>query len=285
MGHAMLIAQITDLHIGFDGTDAPCKNTERLKGVLNELSQMQRQPDIILITGDLVESGENWAYEKLKATLSHVKIPYYFGFGNHDNREAFASIFSDENFHDGFLQYTIEDRPLRIIMLDTLGAGKHGGAFCDTRAKWLRARLEEQPDRPTLIALHHPPIKTGIGWMTASLDDAWVQRLSNVISDFDNVIQIISGHVHRSLSRKFAGTTVSVSRAVAPQVKLDLAPIDPDTADDRILIVEADAGFCLFEWDEDGLTTHHGMSPEGRPIIRYDDKHAYVVKLTMDIQS
>ena len=39
-------------------------------------------------------------------------------------------------------------------------------ASARSRAAWLRARLDEAPDRPTLIALHHPPIATGIGWLT-----------------------------------------------------------------------------------------------------------------------
>ena len=203
--------------------------------------------------------------------------------GNHDNRPAFKEVFSDKNFNNGFLQYVIEDYPVRIIVLDSLKPGRHGGAFCARRAKWLRERLEEQPERPTLIAMHHPPSKTGIGWMTASAEDGWVQRLNKVVKDHDNVVQIICGHIHRSISKGFAGTNVSVSRAVAPQVKLDLAPIDPDVPDDRVLIVDADAGYCLHEWDGEGLTTHHGMSPEGRPIISYNEKHAFVVKLTMDL--
>ncbi len=279
----MLIAQITDLHIGFDGELSHCKNTARLNNVLLELTQMQRQPDVILITGDLVESGKNWAYEKLKTTLGTLQIPYFFALGNHDDRKAFKEVFSDKYFNNGFLQYAIEDWPIRIIVLDSSKPGRHGGAFCSRRAKWLRDRLEEQPDKPTLIALHHPPIKTGIGWMTANSEDGWVKRIHKVIADHENVIQIICGHIHRSISKGFAGTTVSVSRAVAPQVKLDLAPIDPNVPDDRILIVDADAGYCLFDWDGEGLTTHHGMSPEGRPIINYDEKHAFVVKLTMDL--
>jgi 3',5'-cyclic AMP phosphodiesterase CpdA len=281
----MLIAQITDLHIGFMGAGNPCDNTERLDMVLSDLRQLKRQPDIILITGDLVEGGEPWAYEKLKTALDPVETPYYFGFGNHDKRDAFTKVFSDEKFNDGFLQYTIDDWPMRIIMLDTLGVGRHGGAFCEARAKWLRAKLSEQPNKPTLIALHHPPINTGIDWMTASVDNDWVQRLRSVIESFDNVVQIISGHIHRSIFKGFAGTTVSVSRAVAPQVKLELASIDPEVPDGRPLIVNTGPGYCLLDWDGESLTTHHGVSPEGDPIISYDEKHAHVVKLTMDIPS
>jgi len=281
----MIIAQITDLHIGFDGEDNPCPNMARLKTVLKQIKNMTAQPDLLLITGDLVESGEDWAYELLRKQLAKVSVPYFMAMGNHDNRDAFAEIFPDSVFNDGFLQYTIEDWPLRIIMLDTLEPERHGGSFCERRAKWLSKTLAEQPDRPTLIALHHPPIESGIPWMTAQDDAPWVMRLNQVIGAHDNVVHVISGHIHRTIFKRFAGTTLSVSRAVAPQVTLNLAGLDPDIPDDRVLLEDAAAGYCLHQWDGRHLTTHNGITPDGRPIIHYDEKHAFVVKKTLDLPS
>lgn len=279
----MIIAQLTDLHIGFDGEDSPCKNSARLRQVLAEIKAMTVQPDLLLLTGDLVELGANWAYERLKAELADVDIPVYFAMGNHDDRKTFAEVFPEAEFNEGFLQYVIDDGGLRVIVLDSLKIGKHGGGFCEARAKWLEARLSEAPDRPTLIALHHPPIETGIGWMTARDDAGWVQRLKAVVSKHDNIVQIISGHIHCCMTKAFAGTMVSVSRAIAPQVKLDLTPIEVDAPDGRVLLVDTDAGFCLHHWDGKNLTTHNGLAPDGRPIIHYDEKHAFVVRHTLDL--
>jgi len=282
-GPLMIIAQITDLHIGFEGQGKPCQNVKRLRSVLEVLNTQIKSPDFILLTGDLVEIGENWAYETLKDELASLKIPYYFSMGNHDDRQAFLSAFPDCSFEDGFLQYTIEGGPLRIIVLDTLEPGLHGGAFCEGRAEWLRQKLTEQPDRPTLIALHHPPVPTGIEWMTASPDDPWVKRLSAVLNDFENIVHIISGHIHRSIFTKFAGTTLSVSLAVAPQVKLELADIDPNDPDGRVLLTNSAAGYALHEWNGTQMTTHQGLAPEGEPIIHFDEKHAFVVRHTLDL--
>lgn len=280
---SMLIAQITDLHLGFDGRDKPCENTKRLRHVIREFNHLIRQPDLVLVTGDLVESGEHWAYEKLKEELSELNAPYYLALGNHDQREAFSAVFPELSLVDGFLQYVIEDWPLRIIVLDSLTEGRHGGGFCEVRAEWLRDALAKEPERPTLIVLHHPPIETGIAWMTASDDEAWVQRLRDIISAHDNIVQLISGHIHRTIFKPFAGTYVSVSQAIAPQVKLELAAINPDIPDDRVLLVDSAAGYSLHHWVKDVLTTHHASTPEGRPIIHYDEKHAFVVKKTLDI--
>ena len=279
----MIIAQITDLHLGFDGKDKPCENTKRLRHVIHDLNHMKRQPDIVLVTGDLVESGADWAYQKLKTELSELKTPYFLALGNHDKRSAFTEVFPEFPLSNGFLQYTIEAWPLRIIVLDSLAEGRHGGDFCEARAAWLKERLAEDTDRPTLIAMHHPPIETGIAWMTASNEDAWVRRVHELVSSQDNVVQIICGHIHRIIFKPFAGTMVSVSRAVAPQVKLELAEIDPDTPDGRVLLIDAIAGYSLHHWHQGQLTTHHASAPEGRPIVRYDKAHAFVVRKTLDL--
>lgn len=279
----MIIAQITDLHLGFDGKDAVCQNTTRLRMVLKELNEMVLRPDVVLCTGDLVESGESWAYEKLREEMSVLDYPVYYGLGNHDNREAFAQSFPEAEFNDGFLQYTIEDGPVRIIMVDSLKMGFHGGDFCEIRRDWLSARLAEQPDRPTLIALHHPPIETGIAWMTARYKAPWVTSLRETISAHDNVIHLIAGHVHRTIFKKFGNTTISVCRAVAPQVKLELAPITVDQPDDRVLLVDTTPGYCLHHWNGHALTTHAANAPSGKSVVRYDEAHAFVVRHTLDM--
>jgi len=281
----MIIAQLTDLHIGFDGKDQICQNSLRLERVLRDIKAMLRQPDLIIFTGDLVEESQNWAYKKLKSNLINLNIPYYFAMGNHDDREMFSNVFPEASFNNGFLQYSLDNYPLRIIVLDTLEPNRHGGNFCEARENWLSKKLAEKPDQPTLIAMHHPPIDTAIGWMTAKKNDPWVQKLAKIILEYPNVVQIISGHIHRSIFKEFAGTQVSVSSAVAPQVKLDLADIDPDIPDDRILFINEPPAYCLHHWDGHHLTTHNAMSSEGQPILRFDQKHAFIIRKTMDIPS
>ena len=280
----MIIAQITDLHLGFDGEGNRCENTKRLRHVIHELNDMKRGPDIVLVTGDLVESGADWAYEKLKIELANLEAPYFLALGNHDKRSAFSEVFPEFPISDGFLHYTIEDWPLRIIILDSLKEGRHGGDFCEKRAAWLKKTLAEDPERPTLIAMHHPPIETGIAWMTASKEDEWVKRLRKILDSHSNIVRVICGHIHRTIFKAFAGTHVAVSQAVAPQVKLELADIDPEVPDDRVLLVDTLAGYSLHHWDGDSLTTHHATAPQGRPIVKYDRKHAFVVRTTLDLE-
>ncbi|HFE39025.1 MAG TPA: phosphodiesterase [Gammaproteobacteria bacterium] len=280
----MIIAQITDLHIGFAGKGKPCTNVERLTTVADTINKMLKKPDVIIATGDLVESGEIWAYHELKKAIGKFDYPMYFALGNHDCRENFCSVFTNTQIHDGFVQYTIEDYPVRIIVIDTLQEGMHGGSFCQNRQEWLSTELAKHPEKPTVIAMHHPPIETGIDWLTAHADDEWVKSLQRIIRANRQVIHIMAGHVHRSIYKTFAGTSISVSQAIAPQAKLELASINPQEPDGRAMFVEAQPGFSLHYWDGDSITTHSGQAPCGNVIFHFDDEHAPFIRHAMDIK-
>lgn len=275
----MLIAQITDLHLdAHKGTR--CKNTHQLRRVVEDIKRMSRQPDILLITGDLVEQGELSSYKSVKTELSNFNIPIYFTLGNHDDREAFAGCFPESQFNDGFLQYSIEGESLRIIVIDSSEPGRHGGAFCERRADWLRNELAKAPEKPTLIAMHHPPTDIGIPWMTTRDEAPWAQRFKTIVSAYDNIVHIMCGHIHRPIFKRFAGTTLSIASAIAPEVKLDLSDIDLHTPDGRVLLEDTNPGYALHHWDSEALTTHN-IIVGGRPLIYYDQAHAHIVRETL----
>jgi len=278
----MIIAQITDLHYGGGSGCFKDSNVERLRSIRSAIAELRIAPDMLVITGDLTEDGTTEQYLKLKDELAALKTPIFLALGNHDNRSAFSEVFPHYALQDGFVQYTIDDQPVRIIVLDTLEEGRHGGAFCESRGEWLETELAKQPNQPTLIALHHPPIASGIDWLTADPNADWVRRLNRIISKYDNIVHMISGHIHRTIHTKFAGTTLSVLDAIAPQVALELGTIDENKPDNRILLVEGRPAFALHVWDGQALTTHVQHIPRGDTIARYDDNHAYVVKMTQD---
>ena len=47
---------------------------------------------------------------------------------------------------EGYLQFAIEDYPVRLVALDTLVSGKHGGMLCAERLGWLDTALAAQLD-------------------------------------------------------------------------------------------------------------------------------------------
>jgi 3',5'-cyclic AMP phosphodiesterase CpdA len=275
----MLIAQITDIHLGFDAGNPDELNRRRLDQTLEHLRTFKPRPDLLLITGDLADRGQDQdAYQQLKSALRDYPIPVHFCMGNHDSRSPFCDLFPEVPQSSGFVQYAIEGYPLRVLMLDTLEVRRHGGGFCEDRAAWLEARLSEQPERPTLLALHHPPLPTGLSWMTENPEALWVERLHRVVAPRRNIVGIVSGHLHRPIVALWAGTTLVVCPPTSPQVVLDLDTIDPDQPDGRPMIVAAPPGFALHFWNGKALITHFGAVQKEPVLARYDARFQRVVR-------
>ncbi|MFN7173245.1 MAG: phosphodiesterase [Thermaurantiacus tibetensis] len=271
----MRIAQITDLHIGFEPDNPDEQNARRLAAVLARLAELQ--PDLVLATGDLTEHGDGQGYARLRALLDASGLRFRFLVGNHDCRAAFAAVFPGWQADDGFVHHAADIGGLRIVALDTLEEGRHSGAFCSERARWLEARLAEAPDRPTLVALHHPPVETGIAWMTAPRNAPWAERLAAVIARHPQVRLLVAGHIHRTMATTFAGRPLLVCPASAPQLALDLAPIDPAVPDGRPMVVDEPPGFALHVWDGVQFVTHFGLADGADVIVRHDTRMAQAI--------
>ena len=265
----MIIAQITDIHLGFDQGNPNELNRRRLDTLLATLVAMKPQPDILLLSGDLTEFGDDISYARVKEATAGLPFPVFPMLGNHDDREAFARAYPEIDVMEGFVQYAIEDYPVRILTLDTLVEIRHGGSLCEKRVAWLRDRLDEQPDRPTLIALHHPPVESGLSWMGESPDAPWMKRLEDVVSDFANIVALIAGHLHRPMVTRFGGTILAVCPASAPQLALDLGEIDQDVPDGRPMIMDEPPAFALHKWTGRRLITHFGVAGAGT-LVPYD---------------
>lgn len=268
----MLIAQITDVHIGFDPHNPDEFNQQRLVAVLAALAEGPNQPDLLLLTGDLADHGDQDSYLRLKAALAACPYPWFPLVGNHDVRDNFHAIFPDYDDGHGFVQYVQDLGDVRLVMIDTLEEGRHGGAFCDQRAAWLDARLGEAPDKPTYIVMHHPPVECGIEWMNTDPEEPWVQRFSAVLERHDQVRGLICGHLHRSVTASWRGRTVAICSSSAPQVTADFTPLDSERPDHRAMIQAEEPAYALHRWNGRELISFY-MSAGQHPVLaRYDER-------------
>lgn len=265
----MLIAQVTDIHLGFQPDDPAELNRKRFDDIIDTLLAMSPRPDMLLATGDLTETGSVSSYRTLKLLCEALPFPVLPALGNHDKRENFCAVFDEVPRVGVHVQYAVDAGPLRVIVLDTLQEGHHGGAFGDGQAEWLAAELAVS-DKPTIVVLHHPPIETGNGWMTESLDAPWVKRLQAVIEGQPHVIRLIAGHLHRAIVTSWAGTTLAVCPSSAPQVAIDFRALDPDRPDGRDMIVAESPGFALHYWTGRDLVTHFGAGGDHPVLARYN---------------
>lgn len=266
----MLIAQITDIHIGFDPGNPDEHNLQRLRAVVARVASAPNRPDLVLLTGDLTEHGDAESYARLIEALAPLDLPLWPMVGNHDGREGTVAAFPQMRLDGGFLHYTIERPELRIVMLDTLEPGRHGGGFCAARADWLADQLAAHPATPTLIAMHHPPFESGIAWLDGDAREPWMARFVAAIAGHSQIVGIISGHLHRIIVTGLGGLPVVVAPSTAPAVALDLTAIDPAAPDGRAMITGEPPGYALHRWDGTRLISHFEGVDEWRTLARYD---------------
>jgi Icc protein len=275
----MLIAQLTDIHIGFAPDEKPEEfNRQRFRAVLSRMLESPNRPDLMVLSGDITDHGDRASFEKTAELLADCPFPVWPMVGNHDTRAELLNAFPQVSAEDGFVHYVLEQEGLRILLLDTLEEGRHGGAFCERRQAWLEARLDEAPDTPTLVFMHHPPVVSGIDWMDPAPDEPWVRRLEAAFAGRSQVLAIHCGHLHRPLAARFAGIPLCVTPAVAPLVAMDLRAIDPARPDGRDLITSEAPTYALHRWDGSNLVTHYERVDDWHVLAHYTDKLQLMIR-------
>ena len=250
----MLLAQLSDLHVTVPGglLDTHYHTAEHLERAVEHLLRLDPRPDAVVITGDLVDGGSLAEYARLVELLAPLPVPVYVIPGNHDEREALRAAFAPRGYlpAEGFLCYAAEVGPVRVLALDTNVPRSPGGRLCAERLAWLEARLAEQPERPTIILVHHPPFATGMRVMDGmGLDGR--DDLAAVVARHGQVERVLCGHVHRAITRRFAGTIASTCPSTAHQVQLDLRERG------GLAVVGEPPACALHRWSEgEGLVSH-----------------------------
>ncbi len=252
----MLICQITDLHVRPFGM--ACSRVSETNAMteraLRAIAEFRPTPDVVVITGDLTECGRDDEYDMIAEMLRRIlKMPVYAIPGNHDRRDKFRTklaylpgVTSDPHF----VQYAVEEHPVRLVMLDSVVPGAGHGLLCEDRLRFLDETLAAQPHKPTIVALHHPPFLCGIGHMDAiNLRNA--EAFAAVIARHPQVERILCGHHHRPVVARVAHAIATIAPSVSHQVEMTLDPDDPGA-----MVLEPPA-FQLHRWTPvDGIVSH-----------------------------
>src|SRR6202040_2458563 len=97
---SVIIAQITDLHVRPRGwlCNRVVETNAMLGRALTSLNALKPVPDLVIATGDLVDTGRVEEYQVLREELGRLAMPVFLIPGNHDRREGLREIFADAGY-------------------------------------------------------------------------------------------------------------------------------------------------------------------------------------------
>jgi len=209
----MIIAQISDTHIALDTPDSD-RRLRDFERTMSDIGALDTAPDVIVHTGDVAHNGRLEEYAKAAALLEAARSPVYVLAGNRDDRKTLKEAFSGAGYingHSEFIEYAIDDFPVRLIMLDTLSSQSNKGEFCHKRVENLRDMTGREGSKPVAVFTHHPPFEATQCPDPFQFDTPQdMVRLRSALHGIDGVTAIFCGHVHR-----FDMGDVGATRALA----------------------------------------------------------------------
>jgi 3',5'-cyclic-AMP phosphodiesterase len=207
-------------------------------------------PDAVLVSGDLAEHAADAEYDQLRELLAPLDVPIHVVAGNHDDRAALRRYFDLPGVDDEPVQYAAELGPLRLVVLDTTRPGEDPGALDEERLAWLDAELAAAPEAPTLLAMHHPPLVTGLPSLDAIGLPAEDRRaLGAVVERHAQVRRLVAGHLHRAITAELAGRPVLAVPSTYMQARLDFVS-------EQLRTVPEPAGFAVHALLDGELISH-----------------------------
>jgi 3',5'-cyclic-AMP phosphodiesterase len=249
MSRPFLLAQLTDSHIGAEWTESD-DPAAGLAAAVDSVRSMRPRPDAVLLSGDLADNGTDAEYEQLRELLGPLQAPLYVLPGNHDDRGALRRHFDLPGSGGDPVHYSADLGPMRLVVLDTTRPGEDPGVLDAERLGWLDAELAAAPEAPTLLAMHHPPLVTGVpAWDEIGLPTADRRALGEVVERHRQVRRLVAGHVHRTITGELAGHAVLTVPSTYVQARLDFGSQEIEFAADP-------AGFAVHAVLDGELISH-----------------------------
>jgi Icc protein len=204
----------------------------------------------VLVTGDLAENAADAEYEQVLELLAPLRAAIFVLPGNHDDRATLRRHFAVPGVDGEPVQYSADLGPLRLVVIDSTRPGKDPGALDKERLAWLDAELAAEPGVPTVLAMHHPPLLTGVPALDEiGLPDGDRRALGAVVERHPQVRRIVAGHMHRPVAAELAGRTVLAVQSTYMQARFDLRSEELQLAPDP-------AGFALHVLRDGEVISH-----------------------------
>ena len=215
------IIQITDPHL-FKDTNGELLgiNTQAsFSQVLSEIQQQQYDYDLVLATGDLVQDNSDEGYLRFRQEVKALNNKMVFWIpGNHDFQPKMFEILKEDSV--SAKKHILLGDKWQILLLDSQVQGVPHGQLEEEELAWLKLKLQEYPQRYSLVVLHHHLLSTGSAWLDQhNLRNA--NELAEVLAPFKNVKALLYGHIHQQVDSEWLGYQVMATPSTCIQFKED----------------------------------------------------------------
>ena len=215
------IVQITDPHL-FQDTNGELLgiNTQAsFSQVLSEIQQQQYDYDLVLATGDLVQDNSDEGYLRFRQDVKALNNKMVFWIpGNHDFQPKMFEILKEETV--SAKKHILLGDKWQILLLDSQVQGVPHGQLEAEELDWLKLKLQEYPERYSLVVLHHHLLSTGSAWLDQhNLRNA--NELAEVLAPFKHVKALLYGHIHQQVDSEWLGYQVMATPSTCIQFKAD----------------------------------------------------------------
>ena len=203
MRRMAILAQLSDPHIRLPPEDEG--SGAALEAAVRAVLALDPLPDAVVVTGDLADGAAPAEYERVRELLEPAADARPRA-ARQPRRRA-----SPPTTRCG-------SATLRLVACDTTIPGRDEG---EVDLEWLEAALDEDRETPTIVAMHHPPILTGIGGLDAiGLTNR--DALAGLLQRSPQVRRVIAGHVHRGAFGVVGGCGVVACPSTNLQAKLEI---------------------------------------------------------------
>ncbi|WP_375751404.1 3',5'-cyclic-AMP phosphodiesterase [Vibrio sp. HN007] len=214
------LLQLTDTHL-FSTTDGCLLSVNTLDSfhaVVQEVINQEVEYDAVLATGDISQDHTAKSYQRFEQGIASLEKKCLWLPGNHDFKPNMSSVLPSEQISAD--EHVLAGDHWQIIQLDSQVTGVPHGRLSEQQLALLKDKLEEYPDRYTLILLHHHPVLVGSAWLDQhTLYDA--DNFWNIIVKHTNVKATLCGHVHQEFDERHFGVRVMATPSTCVQFKPD----------------------------------------------------------------
>ena len=209
------VVQVTDLHYqNNEYSDA------RLTNLVRSINKT-KNVDVVLFTGDNIDSPSEVTLKKYLKAIKRLNVPYYIQIGNHDcykaggfDKPEYLHVLNKyTSKHLKSFNYVVKKDNVVFIFVDgqkSLMPGPNGYYKQDTLA-WLDKQLKKYEKYPVVLVQHFPLLRQRDITHPSSHDLYKSNEYYNIISKYNNVLAIVSGHYHYDREEQINGVRHIIS--------------------------------------------------------------------------